>query len=323
MKPFIVATLVASLAAPGSLAQTDRLPRVGWVVSTTAQGGQHLVEAIRAGLADEGFVDGHNVVLDVRFLDGRTERYAEVFADLMRTPVNALAAAGLLGIAAARDASGGRIPVSGFFCGNDVNEMVATFARPGGNITGVSCLSAELAAKRVEFLHQAMPKLRRLGLLYDAKNRGKEKEVAETREVAQRLGIELVVATAGSADELPEAFAALHRARAEALVISEDPFTFGNRARIIALANEAGLPNISAFRDFVSVGGLMSYGASVTERLRHQARYVGRMLKGAKPSDLPIDQATRFEFVISMRAARAFGLTLPQALLLRADQLIE
>ena len=320
-RTFVGALLCLAVAA--AFAQQAVMPRVGWALSTSAQGGQHLVEAIRAGLADEGFVDGRNVTLDVRFLDGKTERYPEVFADLIRMPVQVLAASGQQGIGAARDSSGGRIPVSGFFCGNNVTEMVAEFARPGGNITGVSCQSAELAVKRVELLHLAIPKLRRVGLLYDAKNRSKDKEISDTREAAARFGIELIVVTAASSEELPDAITALRRARAEALLISEEPFTFGNRARIVALANEADLPNMSAFRDFVAVGGFMSYGASVIERLRHQARYAGRILKGTKPSDLPIDQAIRFEFVVNLKAARAFGLTIPASVMLRADEVIE
>lgn len=317
----LACALLLALPASG-WAQADK-PRVGWILSTTAQGSQHLAAAIHAGLADEGLVDGRNVVLDLRFADGKMERYPGLFADILRQPVQVLAAAGLQGIGAARDASAGRLPVVGFFCGNDVVEMVAEFARPGGNITGVSCLSSELAVKRVELLRQAVPGARRVGLLYDAKNRGKEREIADTRDAAAHFGMELVVAAVRSAEELPEAFAALRRERADALIVSEEPFTFAHRVRIMALANEHRLPNVAAFRDFVVAGGLMTYGASVTERLRHQARYVARVLKGSKPADLPVDQAARFEFVINRRAAQSLGVSLPQTLLIRADEVIE
>ena len=154
---FVPLVFAASVAA-----QTSGLPRIGWVISTTAEGGRHLVEAMRAGLADEGLIEGRDVVLEVRYAAGRLERYPELFADIMRTPVHALAAAGYAGISAARDASNGRIPVAAYFCGNEVQAMVESFARPGGNISGVSCLSTELAVKRVQLLKEPVPTLLRI-----------------------------------------------------------------------------------------------------------------------------------------------------------------
>ena len=271
----------------------------------------------------EGLVDGRSVVLDLRFLAGRTERYPEMFADLTRNPVDVLAASGFAGISAARDASGGRIPVSAYFCGTDVQLMVASFARPDGNITGVSCFSAELAVKRVELLKDAVPALRRIGFLYDPRNPGKEKELAETRESAGKLGMSFTSAQASAPEQLREAVASLRRDRAEAVVISEDPFTYAHRAQIVALAAEHQLVDISAFREFVLAGGVLSYGANAAETIRQQARYAARMILGAKPSELPILQPTRFEFVVNSRAARALGVTIPQAVLLRADEVIQ
>lgn len=319
---FGVALALLTLAAT-AFGQAANLPRIGWVISGTPENARHLVEAMRAGLADEGLTDGRNVVLDVRYTGGRPERYPELFADLLRNPVNALAAASFSGISAARDASGGRIPVSAYFCGNDVQQMVETFARPGGNITGVSCLSAELATKRIQLLKDAVPTLRHIGFLYDPRNPGKEKELAEVREISGRLGMKVAAAAVSTAEGLREAIASLRRERAEALVISEDVFTFGNRAQIVALAAEHQMVDISAYREFVVAGGVLSYGANAAERLRQQARYAAKMIRGVKPSDLPIDQATRFEFVVNLKAARALGLTIPQAVLLRADEVIQ
>jgi putative ABC transport system substrate-binding protein len=316
----LLGLLLLAMTATG---QPSGVPRIGWVISGTPENTRHLIEAMRAGLADEGLVDGRSVILDVRYTAGRPERYPELFADLMRNPVNVLAAASYVGISAARDASGGRIPVSAFFCGTDVKQMVESFARPGGNITGVSCLSSELAVKRVELLKAAVPTLRRIGFLYDSRNPGKEKELAEVREGATKLGMSVTVATASAAENLREAIASLRRDGAEALVISEDVFTFGNRAQIVALAAEHQMVDISSFREFVLAGGVLSYGANVAERLRQQARYAARMIRGAKPSDLPIDQATRFQFVVNLKAARALGITVPQAVLLRADEVIQ
>jgi putative ABC transport system substrate-binding protein len=319
---FGVALALLTLAA-AVLGQAARLPRVGWVISGTPENSRHLVEAMRAGLADEGLTDGRDVVLDVRYTAGRSERYPELFADLLRNPVSVLAAASFLGISAARDASGGRIPVSAYFCGNDVEQMVESFTRPGGNVTGVSCLSAELATKRIQLLKDAVPTLRHIGFFYDPRNPGKEKELAEVREVAGRLGMKVAAAAVSTPEGLREAIASLRRERAEALVVSEDVFTFGNRAQIVALAAEHQMVDISAFREFVVAGGVMSYGANVAERLRQQARYAAKMIRGVKPTELPIDQATRFEFVVNLKAARALGLTIPQAVLLRADDVIQ
>ena len=278
---------------------------------------------MRAGLADEGLVDGRSVVLDVRFTAGRPERYPEIFADLTRQPVAVLAAAGFAGISAARDASDGRTAISAYFCGSEVKRMVESFARPGGNITGVSCLSTELAVKRVELLTLSVPSLRRLGFLYDPRNPGKEKELAEVRQSAGGLGMAVVAAAASSVEALKEAIDSLRRDGAEAVVISEDVFTYGNREAIVALTAENRMIDISSFREFVEAGGVLSYGASNAERMRMQARYAAKLVRGAKASDLPIDQPTRFEFVVNLKAARALGITIPKLVLARADEIIE
>jgi len=220
----VVGLMLATLSSL-SVGQTPPLPRIGWVISGTAENARHTVQAVRAGLADEGLVDGHSVTLDVRFTAGRPERYPEIFADLTRQPVTVLAAAGFAGISAARDASGGRTPISAYFCGSEVKRMVESFARPGGNITGVSCLSTELAIKRVELLKLSMPSLRRLGFLYDPRNPGKETELAEVRRSAAGLGVTVSSAAASSVEALRTAIESLRREGAEAVVISEDVFT--------------------------------------------------------------------------------------------------
>ena len=319
----LVAGLGLATFVSMSVGQTPALPRIGWVISGTADNSRHTVQALRAGLADEGLVDGRNVTLDVRFTAGRPELYSEIFAEITRQPVAVLAAAGFSGISAARDASGGRTPISAYFCGSEVKRMVEDFARPGGNITGVSCLSSELAIKRVELLKLSVPNLRRLGLLYDPRNPGKEKELAEVRQAAAGLGLTVTTAAASSADALREAIELLRRDGAEAVVISEDVFTYGNREKIVALTAEHRMVDISSFREFVEAGGVLSYGASNAERMRMQARYAAKLVRGAKASDLPIDQPTRFEFVINLKAARALGVTLPKTVLARADAVIE
>ena len=318
-----IAGLVLATVVSVSIAQTPPLPRIGWVISGTAENTRHTVQAVRAGLADEGLVDGRSVILDVRFTAGRPERYPEIFADLTRQPVVVLAAAGFAGISAARDASAGRTPISAYFCGSEVQRMVESFARPAGNVTGVSCLSSELAIKRVELLKLSVPSLRHLGFLYDPRNPGKERELAEVRQGAAGLGVSVSAAAASSVEALREAIASLRRDGAEAVVISEDVFTYGNREAIVALTAEHRMVDISSFREFVDAGGVLSYGASNMERMRMQARYAAKLVRGAKPSDLPIDQPTRFEFVINLKAARVLGITLPKAVLARANEVIE
>lgn len=322
MNYVLLAVLSFCLAVPSVFAQSERLPRIAWVLIGTAESSRASVDAFVAGLGDEGLVEGRSVIVERRFAGGRPERYPELFAEMGRMPVDVFAAAGFQGIAAARDASAGRIPVVGYFCGNDVERMVASFARPGGNVTGVSCLSAELAAKRVGLIYDVLPKLRRIGFLYNPMIAGKDKELDETAVAARHLGIAVVPAPISSREGLSEVFAVLRRDKAEALIVSEDLFTFGNRIEIMALAAKERLPDISAYREFVEAGGVLSYGASLVERSRQFGRYAGRVLRGMKPADLPIDQPTRFEFVVNLPAARALGLTIPQSILQRADDVI-
>jgi putative tryptophan/tyrosine transport system substrate-binding protein len=316
-----VALVMGALMTASVAAQVKSLPRVAWVLSASAEGSRHIVEAMRAGLADEGLVDGRDVVIDVRYAAGRLERYPELFADLLRQPAHVLAAAGYPGISAARDASGGRIPVAAYFCGNEVKAMVESFARPGGNISGVSCLSTELAVKRVQVLKETLPSLQRIGFLYDPRT-PKDRELAEIREAARGLGLSVVTATASSPEALGDAVASLKKDGAEAVLISEDAFTYSNRTAIVGFAAQHRLVNIAAFREFADAGGTMTYGASNVERIRQQARYAAKMIRGVKPAELPIDQPMRFEFVINQKAAQAIGVTVPRELLLRADDVI-
>lgn len=316
-----IALLLGLLLAALASAQVKPLPRVAWVLGGTAEGVRHLVEAIRAGLADEGLVDGRDVVLDLRYAAGRLERYPELFADLLRQPAQVLAATGYPGISAARDASGGGIPVAAYFCGNEVKAMVESFARPGGNISGVSCLSTELAVKRVQMLKETLPRLQRIGVLYDPRT-PKERELAEVRDAARTLGISVVTATASSPEAIADAIASLRKDGAEALLISEDSFTYAHRFAIVAVAAEHRLANVGAFREFADAGGTLAYGASTVERMRQQARYAAKMIRGVKPADLPIDQPMRFEFVINQKSAQAIGVTVPREMLLRADDVI-
>jgi len=322
MRDRLLVLLFATLTA-GALAQTARVPRVALVATGTEQSTRAGAEAFREGLAEVGLEEGLTVHVDRRFAEGRPERYPALFADLLRQPADVLMAAGYEGIKAAQEASGGKIPVIGYFCGNEVEFLVRSFARPGGNVTGVACLSSDTVGKKVELLREIVPKLRRAAFLYYSETPGKEGELRETQIAGERLGMSVLAAPVNSTQRLPESFVQLQREGAEALIISEDIFTFGNRERIMALAAEHRLPTISSYREFVTAGGLISYGANYRERSRKFGYYLGRVLRGMAPADLPIDQPTHFELVISAPAAKALGITIPPTLLARADEVIE
>jgi putative ABC transport system substrate-binding protein len=314
--------LAAALTA-GALAQTAHIPRVAMVAVGTEQSTRAGSEAFREGLAQQGFEEGRTVRVDRRFAEGRPELYPELFADLLREPADVLMAAGYEGIKAAQEASGGKIPVIGYFCGNEVEFMVRSFARPGGNVTGIACLSADTASKKVELLREIVPDLRRGAFLYYSETPGKEGELRQTQIAAERLGVSVLPAPINSTERLHESFDHLQREGVEALIISEDIFTFGNRERLMSLAAERKLPTISSYREFVTAGGLISFGASWRERSRRYGYYLGRVLRGTAPADLPIDQPTHFELVISAPAARALGVKIPPTILVRADEVIE
>jgi putative ABC transport system substrate-binding protein len=314
--------LIALLVAPpAAVAQpAGRVPRVGMLANGSAAAPGPL-DAFREGLRDLGYVEGRNLALEIRWAEGRFERLPDLAAELVRSKPDVLVTAGPYGIEAARRVAG-KIPIVMITC-DPAESVVELIARPSGHITGVTCMSSDLTPKRLQLLKEAVPSIQRVAVLYNPFDPNKAEEVRQMQTPARTLGLTLQPAEAGEAAALEGAVTAAVRERAEALFVLPDPLTLNERRRIADLAAKHRLPAMYGFREFVHAGGLMSYGTMQSDLYRRAAAHVDKVLKGAKPADVPVEQATRFELVINLKSAKALGLTLPQSVLIRADQLIE
>ena len=312
-----VATL--SLAAP-SRAQ-ERMPRVGFI--SEAGAADPFLVAFRAGLHDLGYVEGRSVVVVTRYAQGLLERVPAFAAELVREKVDVLVVGGTVSAKSAGEATA-RVPIVFALAGDPVGSgIVSSLGHPGGNITGISNLSPGLLPKQLELLRTAAPRVSRVGIVYNPANPATIPALEETREAARSMAVELQVLEVRRPDELSGALAALGRWRAGALIAVSDPVV-GSRLR--ELSREAlrhRLPAMYSRREFVEVGGLMAYGPSYEDNYRRAAIFVDKILKGARPGDLPVEQPTRFELVVNRKTAGVLGLALPPALLLRADRVID
>jgi putative ABC transport system substrate-binding protein len=297
---------------------------VGFMSSRSPDESAGVIAAFREGLRQMGFVDGQNVALAFRWAEGRYDLLPALAADLAAARVSILfAAGGAMSALAARDATT-TIPIV-FVIGDDPAEigLTASVNRPGGNITGVTLVTGSLAAKRIELLSELVPGARTIGLLVNSNNRGAAAHTEDAQRGARALGRQLVVMGAATGAEIEARIAALKQAGAAALVVQNDPAFDSERERIVAAMARHGLPAIYHVREFPASGGLMSYGSSLTGAYHLAGVYVGRILNGAKPGDLPVEQATKFEFVLNLTTARTLGLTVPAAFVARADEVIE
>jgi len=277
------------------------------------------------GLHDHGYVEGRNVVIEVRSAGGRPERFAELATELVRLPVDVL----LVGVCgapldAARSATQ-TIPIVVATCNDDLVKtgIVNSLARPGGNVTGLSKLTPELAAKRLELLKETAPALSHVAVLWNPGYSDSKADWRETRAAARRLGVTLHPVEFRRPEDLEAAFATIKSEHVDALITFSDTLTYVNAKRVAELAAASRLPALYAFREVPDAGGLMSYGPNIRAMWRRAAAYVVKILQGAKAGDLPIEQPTKFEFVINLKTAKALGLTIPQSLLLRADDVIQ
>jgi putative ABC transport system substrate-binding protein len=303
--------------------QPAKIPRVGYVFSFIPSEGRHLWEACRQGLRELGYVEGQNIVLEPRWAEGQHERLPGLVADLVRLKVDVIVAAATPASRAAKAATS-TIPIVIVAVGEPVRVgLIASFARPGGNVTGLSLLTAELSGKRLELLGEAARKVSRVAVLMNPDNPVSAVFLEETQVAAQRLGIQLQRLEARNPEEIERAFEAATVGRAGALIVFDDPAIWSYRARIVALAARRQIPVMYGLRDFVDDGGLMSYGPNRPDQYRRTATYVDKILKGAKPADLPVEQPTKFELVINLKTAKALRLTIPQSVLIRADEVIE
>jgi ABC-type uncharacterized transport system substrate-binding protein len=304
--------------------QRPAAPQVGWLSAGSEP--DPFLEAFRGGLRALGYVEGQNVVLQVRHANGNLDALQAGAADLIQLKV-AVIVASLTAIRAARGIKD--IPIVFTISGDPVEaKLVQSLSRPGGNLTGATFLSLEIAGKRVEMLKEAFPRLRSLAVLSNTDHPGEKAELRATESAAQKLGINMIYvpfsqSPFGSSPALDQALDAVRRAKADAMVVFPEGATMANRAGLASFAVAQRLPSMFGWSEYTAAGGLMSYGASQRDAHARMAGYVDKILKGAEPGELPVEQPTRFELVVNLKTAKALGLTIPQLLLLRADQVIE
>jgi putative ABC transport system substrate-binding protein len=317
----VAAAILALAAPPAAQAQQPReVVRLGFISSSTTDVASPLLAALREGLRDIGYEERKNLSIEYRFAESRDQLQA-MAADLVKQRVAVILAGGSEGIQAAKDATT-VIPIVMTNSGDAVRErFVASLRQPGGNITGLTQISPELAGKRMQMLKELVPQLSRVAVLWYPLHPNTPLTFRETRTAAEQLGLRLLSLEVKDPKEFDDAFTAAAKERMTAMIVLRDPFTVRHRALIAESAFKHRVPAIYETADYVQAGGLMFYGPDFAELYRHSATYVGKILKGAKPADLPVEQPTKFELVINMKTAKALGLTVPTSLLLQTDRL--
>jgi putative ABC transport system substrate-binding protein len=318
--------LVGSAAAAWPLAAraqpVSKLPTIGFLGSATSATQGQWVAAFVQHLRELGWIEGRTIAIEFRWAEGRTERYAEIAAEFVRLNVDIIVTVGTPAVVAAKQATS-IIPIVFASVGDPVGSgLVKTLARPGDNVTGLSQLGTDLAAKRLELLREVLSDLRQVGVLGNADNPASIAEMAEIQAASRTLGLAVAPVQIRRPDDIAPAFEAL-KGRADALDVLPDPLVNANRLRINILALGARWPTMHTFREYVEAGGLMSYGPNLSDRFRRAADLVDKILRGAKPGDIPVEQPTKFELVINLTTAKALGLEVPPTLLARADEVIE
>jgi putative ABC transport system substrate-binding protein len=301
-------------------AQPATLPRIGYVSGRSYATDAHLLQAFREGLKSTGYTDGQNVMIDVRWADGRYNKVPALMAEMVATKPNVIAAVGGNPVGLAAKAATSTIPVV-FGAGADPVEigLVSNLGRPAGNLTGITLWAAELDDKRIDLLREMLPSARTVALLVNPTNPGAAGELHGAQEAATKLGIKVDIQNASSSSEIERAFVAWPAGKVDALAVTADAFLINQRRRIMALAGNRRLPAIYPSREFADDGGLASYGAHWADMYRIIGTYAGRILKGDKPGDLAVQRPTSYELVINLRTAKSLGLTLPPTLLARAE----
>jgi putative tryptophan/tyrosine transport system substrate-binding protein len=318
-------TLLGGVAAAWPLAgraQQPKVPTIGFLGATTAATQSQWTAAFVQRLGELGWVEGRTVAIEYRWAEGRSDRLPKIFAELVRRKVDVIFTHATPNVIAAKQATS-VIPIVFTLVGAPVGAgLVTSLARPGGNVTGVSNLSSDLGGKRLELLREVVPALRRLAILTKIDNPSAVLEMGDVQAAAHTLGLEVAIAEIRRADDIASAVESL-KGRADALIVPPDVLLLAHRIRINTLALGARLPTMHGSREYVEAGGLMSYGPNYSDLFRRSADYVDRILRGAKPTDLPVEQPTKFDFIINLTTGKALGLEIPPTLLARADEVIE
>jgi ABC-type uncharacterized transport system substrate-binding protein len=322
---WLLITVLLTTAPSAQAQQPKKVPRIGYLVGTDRASESTRSEVVRLALRERGYIEGQNIAIEYRYAEGKIDRAPEHAAELVRLKVDLIVVAGGgIWIRAAMNATK-TIPIVMTGQGGDPVEagFIESLARPGGNVTGITNLSRELGGKRLELLKEAVPKLARVAILYDPANRASVREVKELLPVAAReLGLTLQPLEVRAAGDFEKVFAALNKQRPDGLYVLGTALINANQKRIVEFALKSQFPSMYFTRKAVEDGGLMYYGADLADSYRRVAYYVDRILKGTKPADLPVEQPTKFEFVINLKTAKQIGLTIPPNVLARADRVI-
>jgi len=325
-RAFLASLTGSLLAAPlaAKAQQAGKVYRIGILFFGSPANTIEAQEAFRDGLGDLGYIEGRNISIEWRFAEGRLDRTPQLATDLVRVKVDVIFAPGTTVAQVAMKATA-TIPIVIATAGNPVGDrLVGSLARPGGNVTGLTMLAGPaLGGKYVQLLKEAAPGVSRVAVLWNPLNPAERGLVEEAGIAARASGLEIQPVIAQRSEEIEGAFAAMSRARADGLIVMPDAVYMNFRVRIAHLAGKSRLPAMYGFRESVEAGGLMSYGANLNDLVRRSAGYVARILKGAKPADLPVEQPTKFELVINLKTAKVLGLTIPPSLLARADEVIQ
>jgi len=323
-REFITLLGGAATALPLTALAQQQMPLVGFLNSASSNTYRFNADSFREGLAQAGFTEGRNVRIEERWANGDYQALPTLAAQLVAKGVVVIAATGDVASARAAQAASQTVPVV-FTIGADPVRfgLVASLNRPGGHVTGVSLLTSLIGTKRVDLLRQVAPKISRVALLMNPSNPSAAAEQADAQDSARKLGLETVILNASNAREIDTAFEKLLRAKADAFFVATDPILLDRREQIVSFAERHALPAVYFVRQFAMVGGLMSYGPSISWMYRQAGQYVGQILKGANPADMPVMQPTKFEFVINLKTAKALALTIPRSVLALADEVIE
>jgi putative ABC transport system substrate-binding protein len=323
-REFIQGTASSAVTWPlAARAQQTTTPVVGLLGVTAADTQPYLV-TFRQGLNETGYVEGQNIAIQYRWAEGQYNRLPELAADLTRHHVNVIVTLFATAAALAAKATTSTIPIVFGVGGDPVKQgLVSSLSRPGGNATGINFFSSEVTAKRLGLLRELLPKAARVGVLVNPTNGNTEGTVKDVSAAAEALGLQIDVLNASNGNEIDAAFTSLVSHRADSVLIGPDAFFVSRRVQIAILAARHMVPAIYTIDDYAEAGGLISYGTDVADSLRQQGLYVGRILKGTKPADLPVVQSTKFKLAINLRTAKALGLEIPPTLLSRADEVIE